>query len=180
VQDITALALAAGRGDRSALERFVRETQADVWRYCRHLVGPAHADDLTQDTFARAIRSLPSFQGRASARTWLFTIARRACADWIRGQQRRARLMTRLKAVPDEGDVRAPDGWVELEHLLDELSDDRRDAFVLTQVLGLSYDDAAAVCDCPVGTIRSRVSRARLDLLEAMEPHGNRSDAVAD
>lgn len=180
MEDLTALALAAGRGDRHALERFVRAVQGDVWRYCRHLIGPAAADDVTQDTFARAIRSLPSFEARSSARTWIFSIARRACADWIRSQQRAARLRNKLELVAEDTDSRPTGhGQVDLDLLVGELSNDRREAFVLTQVVGMSYEEVAQVCGCPVGTIRSRVSRARLDLLHLVDA-GNDPLAAAD
>src|SRR4051794_41965251 len=81
VDELTQVALRARRGDAGAAAAFVRATQADVWRLCAHLGSPALADDLTQDTYARAFASLHRFLGRSSARTWLLSIARRACAD---------------------------------------------------------------------------------------------------
>ena len=155
VDELTRLATSAGGGDRVALAAFVRRTQPEVWRLCRHLVGPALADDVTQDTYLRAIPALPGFRAEASARTWLLGIARRAAADAIRREQRRRRLGLRRGAdVPD------PAGAVAVEALLAPLDADRREAFVLTQLLGLSYAEAAEVADVAVGTIRSRVARA--------------------
>jgi RNA polymerase sigma-70 factor (ECF subfamily) len=122
------------------------------------------ADDITQDTFLRAYRSLPNFRGDSSSRTWLLSIARRACADAIRTAKRRRRLMSRVE--PPEDQAPDPAGAVSVEGLLEGLDPDRKQAFVLTQVLGLSYAEAAEVCGCPVGTIRSRVARARSDLVE--------------
>ena len=75
MDELTSLAIAAGHGDRDALARLVRQTQADVWRLCAHLVDPAAADDLTQDTYLRAIPALPRFRGDAPARAWLLAIA---------------------------------------------------------------------------------------------------------
>lgn len=172
MEDLTALALAAGRGDRVALERFVRMSYPDVWRFCAHLAGSDNADDLAQDTFVRVIPALRSFEGRSSARTFVLAIARRACVDWIRRRQRRSRLMGRLASQPL--DVASPAGasHVELDLLVTELDPERREAFVLTQVLGLSYAEAAEVCGCPVGTIRSRVARARMDLMGRLENLG--------
>jgi RNA polymerase sigma-70 factor (ECF subfamily) len=164
MDDVTALALAAGAGDQVALAAFVRRTQADVWRFCAHVNGRAEADDLTQETYLRAIPALARFEGRSSARAWLLSIARRTCADSVRRAVRRRRLADQIAA---EGvtDVRPEgSGEVDLRLLLARLDDDRRDAFVLTQVIGLSYAQAAEACDCPVGTIRSRVARAREDL----------------
>jgi len=161
------LAFDARAGDRQALNTFVRRTQADVWRLAAHLVDAGAADDLTQETFERAVGALARFEGRSSARTWLLSIARRVCMDELRRRTRRRSAMVRLGAsVGVEGELEpdATDG-VALAHLVDELEDDRRQAFVLTQLLGLSYEEAAEVCECPIGTIRSRVSRAREDLL---------------
>jgi RNA polymerase sigma-70 factor (ECF subfamily) len=169
VDPITRLALLAGGGDRLALDTLVRATQADVWRCCAHLVDADSADDLTQDTYVRLVGALASFRGDASGRTFVLAIARRVCADEIRRRTRYRALTDRLsrrRAVPatsDDMSARA------IDQLIGTLDDDRRAAFVLTQLLGLSYEEAAAVCDCAVGTIRSRVSRARACLIEQLD-----------
>ena len=93
-------ALAARSGDPTAQAAFVRATQAEVWRFAAALVDPDAADDLTQETYLRAFRALPGFEGRSSARTWLLGIARRACADHLRAVIRRRRLDARLAAEP--------------------------------------------------------------------------------
>jgi RNA polymerase sigma-70 factor (ECF subfamily) len=87
--ETTRLALAAARGDRRALEGFIRATQKDVWRLLAHLTEVGRADDLTQETYLRALGSIKRFEGRASARTWLLSIARRVCADHLRARKRR-------------------------------------------------------------------------------------------
>lgn len=168
---LTRWARQAGQGDQPAAAAFVRALQGQVWRFLAHLVGPAEADDLTQETFLRALRALPSFAGRSSARTWLFTIARRVAVDHVRT----AAARPRVAAVPDwqsaaeaAGAVTAAgDDGVTLHQLIAGLAPERREAFVATQLLGLSYAEAAEVCGCPVGTIRSRVARAREDLVAA-------------
>ena len=163
---LTSLALAAGGGDREALACFVRETQADVWRLVAHLVDRNDADDLTQEVYERAMRGLPAFRAESSARTWLLSIARRTCVDAIRRRGRIRVRDERLRVLA--ADVPASIGQAaELEEALAGLDPDRRTAFVLTQLLGYSYAEAAEVCACPVGTIRSRVARARADLIEA-------------
>ena len=169
--EITSVALRARRGDDAAAAAFVRATQADVWRMCAHLGSPAQADDLTQDTYARAFASLHRFLGRSSARTWLLSIARRVCADSVRAAQRERRLQVE-PAVP----VADPAGAVAVRALVAGLDAERREAFVLTQVLGLSYAEAADVCSCPVGTIRSRVARARAELVDSLGGTGSQSD----
>lgn len=165
----TALALRARTGDPAAQAAFVRATQGEVWRFTAALIDPGAADDLTQDTYLRAFRALPAFEGRSSVRTWLLGIARRACADHLRAVVRRRRLDVRL-AAQAHTDVPHPDPAhrIGAADLLDRLGDERKSAFVLTQVLGLSYAEAAAVEDVPVGTIRSRVARARDELVTAL------------
>lgn len=135
---------------------------------CRHLADRELADDLAQETYLRAFRGLSGFAGRASARTWLLSIARRVVIDHHRAAAARPRTTAPgddvLHAIVTTTDV--ADG-VALRALVRDLDPDRREAFVLTQVLGLSYAEAAEVCECPIGTIRSRVARARDDLVRA-------------
>jgi RNA polymerase sigma-70 factor (ECF subfamily) len=167
VDELTCLARAAGRGDRAALALFVRQTQGDVWRLCAYLAGPEAADDLAQDTYLRAIPALSRFRGDAPARIWLLAIARRACAAHVNACSRDRRLAARLAATPatSMGQPPAePGSQAAADELVAALEPDRRAAFVLTQLIGLPYAEAAAVCRCPVGTIRSRVARAREDL----------------
>jgi RNA polymerase sigma-70 factor, ECF subfamily len=164
LDELTRLLLDAAGGDRLALSAFIRRTQADVWRFCAHLVDPQAADDLTQEVYLRAMRSAPSFRGDSSARTWLLTVARRTAADEIRRRQRRRRLPDPVEGVePDAA------GHHALRHLVADLPDERREAFVLTQVLGLPYAEAAEAAGVPIGTIRSRVARAREQLVAAVE-----------
>jgi RNA polymerase sigma-70 factor (ECF subfamily) len=168
------LAVRAREGDQDALAGFVRATQADVWRLCSYLVDRDSADDLTQDTYLRAVRSLPSYRAQAPVRAWLLTIARRVCADEITARTRHRRLFTPTDPTtltgPHPGTGPGP---VSADHatehsiraLLTHLDPDRRAAFTLTQLLGYSYAEAAEITGVPLGTIRSRVARAREDLL---------------
>jgi RNA polymerase sigma-70 factor (ECF subfamily) len=163
---VTRDVLAAQGGDRAAAARFVRATQPEVWRLAAHLCGREVADDLTQETYLRAFRALPRFAGLSSARTWLLVIARRTCADHLRWAVRERRLTPR----PDDAVVPDIADGVALRALLAGLDAARREAFVLTQLVGLSYAEAAEVAGCPVGTIRSRVARAREDLATLIHP----------
>lgn len=144
----------------TALDAFVAATWSDVWRLCAHLGDRDRADDLAQEAYLRVLRSLGSFRGDSSVRPWLFSIVRRVVADDIAARQRRRR-----EPVARTRDVADHQGDVALQTLLQALEPDRRAAFVLTQVLGYPYAEAAQLCECPVGTIRSRVARAREDLL---------------
>lgn len=171
----TAWALAARGGDPDAVDRFVRALHPDVVRYVTHLSADRQlADDLAQDTFLRALGSLHRFEGRSSARTWLLSIARRTVVDSLRYAATRPRSAdvddwtvwaerAQPKGLPgfDEG--------VALLDLLDALPAERREAFVLTQLTGLPYEEAARAGGCPVGTIRSRVARARATLVELLD-----------
>jgi RNA polymerase sigma-70 factor, ECF subfamily len=168
VDDVTNWALRARDGDPVAEAAFVRGTQAEVWRLCAALVDSGAADDLTQEAYLRAFRALPAFEARSSARTWLFGIARRTCADHLRSAVRRRRLdevlrrRTLAESAPD------PASLTSTNDLLSQVPDERRGAFVLTQLLGLSYEEAAIVEGVPVGTIRSRVARARTQLVSLL------------
>lgn len=157
---------AARHGDDVALARLVHATQAVVHRFCVNLSSSHEGDDLTQEVFIRAARNLVQFRGEASVVSWLLSIARNVCADQVRRNQRRARLTSRLRNERPTTTMSSTD--VDLTSLVDALDPDRKMAFVLTQMIGLSYDEAAAACECPVGTIRSRVARARADLIEAV------------
>jgi RNA polymerase sigma-70 factor (ECF subfamily) len=165
---LTSLALAAGAGDRQALEALVRATQADVWRLLAHLADRDHADDLTQETYLRVFRALPAYRADCAARIWVLAIARRVAADHIRRARRRRAAEAAAHPAASPSAVSDPAEGVVLRQLIACLDPDRRAAFVLTQLLGLSYEEAATACDCPVGTIRSRVARARSDLITAL------------
>lgn len=166
---LTRLALAARNGDRAALEAVVQSSYDPVWRLCAGLVDRQSADDLAQEAFSRVVRALPGFAGRSSARTWLLSIARKTCMDELRARDRARRRRRALEGRPGEPIVAGEVGeGAVVGDLVGRLEPDRRAAFVLTQLLGLRYEDAAEVCECPVGTIRSRVARAREDLVELL------------
>lgn len=167
----------AQRGDRTALTRFVTLTQHDLRRFVASLAGADEADDLTQETYLRAFRALPAFRRESSTRTWLLTLARRVVVDHFRLTGRRVPLSdTEWAPAADAADLRSgraftadPAAVVSWQDLLGSVRADRREALLLTQVLGLSYEEAAQVCGCPVGTIRSRVARGRDDLLALVQ-----------
>lgn len=162
------LALRAGAGDPQALTEFIRLTSRYVWTVCARLVDRESADDLVQDTYVRAVRTLATYRGDADPTTWLVTIARRACADEIARRQRARHIDAQVRAqrVPESVE---PAVSVEIADAIARLPSARREAFLLTVVAGFSYTEAAAVCACPVGTIRSRVARAREELLGTLE-----------
>ena len=168
MDEVTRLARAARSGEPEAIAAVVRATRADVWGLAAHLVDPQAADDLVQETYLRALGALPRFRAAASGRTWLLSIARRTCMDELRARDRIRRRDRRVGATRRDAVVPDPAGVVGVRELLARLDVDRRTAFVLTQVSGLSYAEAARVCGCPIGTIRSRVARAREELIAGL------------
>ncbi len=164
---MTLLAIAARAGDRRALDALVVATQRDVWRLCAVLGRRGEADDLTQETYLRAIRALPAYREEAPAAAWLLAIARRVCADDLRRTERRRRLVERLRLDAVAPSTLPPRSAGTMA-LLETIDPERREAFAITQILGFSYLEAAQIVGCPVGTIRSRVARARLELAELL------------
>lgn len=172
----TELALAAGQGDRVALGEFIRATHRDVWRFVAHLTDSDAADDLTQETYLKAMDALPTFRAEAPVLSWLMTIARRVVVDHARRESARPRAAFPLEWVVEQGGGRGtPDasGLLEVHRMLASLDEDRREALVLTSVFGFSYVEAAQIVGVAVGTVRSRVARARAQLVAEW------SDAVA-
>lgn len=147
-----------------------------IWRFCAALTDVGAADDLTQEALLRATRGLPRFRGQASQTTWLLSIARNVCTDHIRTRYRDRDMRAEQDLSAGSHDL--ADSAV-AQDLLSRLEPERRAAFFLTQLFGLTYQEAAQVCDCPTGTIRSRVARAREDLIELIaEPQLERAGRV--
>lgn len=170
-ESITRLALAAQRGDEQAAAAFIRATTPQLRRVLTQLGDQGHVDDLTQETYLRAFDALPRYAARSPARLWLLAIGRRVAADHVRGAQRSPRT-SELATTEGWDRLRhhlSPGGTVELQQVIAGLEPDQREAFVLTRVVGLSYAEAAQVCGCAVGTIRSRVFRARAALVDALD-----------
>jgi RNA polymerase sigma-70 factor (ECF subfamily) len=169
VDELTRLANAARRAVPGSLDEFIRASHEPVWRLCEALVDRQTADDLTQETFIKAVGAIRRFRGDASARTWILSIARYTCMDELRARSRGRRRAAALAAdAGDRSPLPDPSGEISARDLLAHLEIDRRAAFTLTQLLGLTYEEAALTCGCPIGTIRSRVARARDDLIEML------------
>jgi RNA polymerase sigma-70 factor, ECF subfamily len=132
----------AREGDIGAFEDLVRQYQADVWRFAYHFTRDRSlADDVTQEAFLRAFRFLRGFRGDSKFTSWLFRIAR---------------------TTTD------PQARVELHAALDAVSAEHREPFMLVEVFGLSYQEAADVLGVRVGTIKSRMHRARRAMMDAL------------
>lgn len=154
----------AADGDRRAFESIVRAYQAPVWRFVRHLLGDdGLAEDVTQETFVRVHAHLRRFDGRSKFTTWLFQIARNAGIDAIRARQRQERLAPSPISTSPSPEA----GW-ELRAALGSLAPNLRDALLTIEVLGLRYEEAGVVLGVPAGTVKSRVHRAREQLMSWM------------
>lgn len=172
MDELTHLLIEARDGDRDAFAGAVRMAAPGVERFVRAAVDAADLDDVVQDTFVRAWGSLHRFRVESTGMTWLLAIARRAAADAVRRTVRRRELQARVESLRP-AELVAPDtGRADLDDLVARLAPERREAFVLTQVVGLAYDEAALVCGVPIGTIRSRVARARADLAAGYRGRG--------
>lgn len=154
---------AAAGGDHRAFEELVRGYQAQVWRFLRHMVGDAAlAEDLTQETFIRMYRKMDGFRFRSKFSTWVYQVARNTGIDALRSRKRRDRLVEVLR--PSRAVQPGPETRVEVEEAVAGLSPKLREAFLMIEVLGLTYRETATALDIPEGTAKTRVHLARRQL----------------
>lgn len=159
---------AARRGDVGAFEQLVRIYQADIWRLCYHLLGDASgADDACQEVFVRAFRFLPRYRGESKFSTWMFSVARNCCLDEIRRASRRRRVADLVGAQPPR-QAPEPTLGIEVREAVAGLAPELREAVVMIDVFGQSYADVASLTGVPLGTVKSRVHRARELLARAL------------
>ena len=157
----------ARRGDLAAFEELVRECQADVYRFALYLTRDrAMAEDVTQETFLRAFRFIRGFRGGSRFSSWLLRIARNCSMDALRRPRPEAPLDERLE--PLGRPVADAAARTELQAALAAISPEHRESFLLTEVLGLSYQEVADVLGIRVGTVKSRMFRARQALCRAL------------
>lgn len=179
------------REREDAFHTLVDRFQRRVFAVCRQvLLDPGAAEEATQEVFVRLARSAATFRGEAKVSTWLYAVARNVATDRVRHEARRpatpvadvADVAGHLAAAADE--ISARDVGIDLARALDQLDDTSRHLLLLVAVEGLSYAEAAAACDLAVGTVKSRVSRARVRLGELLtsadeastSPSGTRDD----
>lgn len=160
----------SAEGDDEAARALIQLAQPAVRRLCAALGSGDDVEDLVQDTFLRTFRSISTYRGDGDGFVpWVLAIARNACATEVGRRNRRRTLMERLHTVSPGDTVYTLPEMSTTDSLLAGLPTDQREAFVLTQLLALSYQEAASVCGCPVGTVRSRVARARASLMAQLE-----------
>lgn len=176
----------AQRGDKHAFELLVAKYQRRLGRLISRFVRNAsEAEDVTQDAFIKAYRALPAFRGDSAFYTWLYRIGINTAKNYLVAQGRRAPTSTPLDAEEAEAfedaallhEVATPENELMSKQVvevvnssLQELPDDLRMALTLREIEGLSYEEIAAVMDCPIGTVRSRIFRAREAIATNLRP----------
>ena len=176
----------SNKGDLNAFNELVLRYEGKVFSIAYRFMGNhADAGDLAQETFIRLYQSLASFRGDSSFATWLFRITANACRDELRKRQRRRSIsMDEMIAaspanVPVADSTYSPEEAVQrnevqrqVQECLSELSDDHRLILVMREIQGFSYDEIADVLQCSLGTVKSRISRARNALKERLKRKG--------
>jgi RNA polymerase sigma-70 factor (ECF subfamily) len=163
----------ARRGDLRAFEELVRAYQADVYRFAAYLTHDrSMAEDVTQDVFLRAFRFIRGFRGETKFGSWLFSITRNCANDAMRRQRF---PLVRGEERPAAASVADPSARAELEAALESVSHEHRESFLLVEVFGLSYQEAADALGVAVGTVKSRMFRARQALCRAIEDEDEES-----
>jgi RNA polymerase sigma-70 factor (ECF subfamily) len=175
-------------GDEGAFEELVRRHQRAVYNLAYRLLGSRDdALDAAQDAFLRCYRALPRFRGEASFRTWLIGIAINVCRSRLAGAEHRQRRLTLDLTQPDattgdrvplqladpapdpESVARAGEIRSALARALAALSKEHREVLLLREMSGLEYEELAAALGCAIGTVKSRIARARAALRVALE-----------
>ena len=173
------------QGDKRAFDLLVRKYQNKIVHLVtRYLHDPTEALDVAQETFIKAYRALPSFRGDSAFYTWLYRIATNTAKNYLVAQNRRPPMddIDAQDAEQFSGDTGLKE-YATPEHLLlrdeieqtitaaiEALPDELRTAISLRELEGLSYEEIAQVMDCPIGTVRSRIFRAREAIDERLAP----------
>jgi RNA polymerase sigma-70 factor (ECF subfamily) len=175
--DDPALVEAIRSGDPQATRLLVERYHGIVFGLCRRMLGHRHdAEDVTQETFLRALRAIFGFDPARPLRPWLLEIAANRCRTALAVRARRPRLAP-VKAAEDHADPRPgladPDGLAgELQRAVDRLRAEYRLVFLLYHEQNLSYEEIAASLDRPVGTVKTWLHRARAELAEHLARRG--------
>jgi RNA polymerase sigma-70 factor (ECF subfamily) len=164
--DDAALLAAACEGDLDAFEKLVREHTRTVYAHALRFFGdPTAAEDTVQEVWIKVYRSLASFDGRARFSTWLYRVTRNTCLDAVRAGARRPVPVDPIDAIAAPGDLADEVALTaSVEQAMRALAPEDRDAFSAVALYGLSYAEVAEALRIPVGTVKSRVFRARRSL----------------
>jgi RNA polymerase sigma-70 factor, ECF subfamily len=183
----------AQRGDKRAFELLVEKYQRKLARLLsRFIRDPAEVEDVTQEAFIKAYRALPAFRGDSAFYTWLYRIGINTAKNYLMAMGRRAPTSTEVEAEEAEGfeegeqlrDINTPESVLLSNEIaatvnatIEQLPEELRTAIQLREIEGMSYEDIARVMECPIGTVRSRIFRAREAIAEQLRPLlGTRKD----
>ena len=184
---------AARSGDQKAFAALVEANQAMVYSLAYRMTGNSEdAADLAQEAFLNAWRGLARFQGQASFSTWLYRLTSNACIDFLRREKRRRSLSMTVSLDDEEAGWTEPADWSQdpqrelersergraLARAMEQLPDHQRRALVLRELSGLSYQEIGQALDLDLGTVKSRIARARLALRKILLLDGNFSEAA--
>jgi RNA polymerase sigma factor (sigma-70 family) len=162
------------RGEGAAVQTLVDRFHTEVFAVCMRLLSHRHdAEDVTQEVFLRVFRSLRRWDQERPLKPWIMSIAINRCRTWMTQRARRPELVDYLHetaAGPPEDD--SAELRREIDAAIQELRSDYRTVFVLFHQQGQPYDEIAAVMDRPVGTIKTWLHRARLEVLERLRRRG--------
>ena len=174
------------RGDKQAFGLLVAKYQRKLARLLSRLIrDPAEVEDIAQETFVKAYRALPSFRGDSAFYTWLYRIGINTAKNYLVAKGRRAPTSTDFDADEAETfedadqlrDINTPERVLQSKQIgqtvnaaMEALPDELRNAIVLREIEGLSYEEIAAEMNCPIGTVRSRIFRAREAVAEKLRP----------
>jgi RNA polymerase sigma-70 factor (ECF subfamily) len=176
----------AQRGDKQAFELLVEKYQRKLARLLsRFIRDPAEVEDVTQEAFIKAYRALPAFRGDSAFYTWLYRIGINTAKNYLMAMGRRAPTSTEVEAEEAEGfeegeqlrDINTPESVLlsneiarTVNSTIEKLPEELRTAIQLREIEGMSYEDIAKVMDCPIGTVRSRIFRAREAIAGELRP----------
>lgn len=176
----------AQRGDKHAFELLVGKYQRRLGRLISRFVrDSAEVEDVTQEAFIKAYRALPGFRGESAFYTWLYRIGINTAKNYLLALGRRAPTTTQFDAEESEEfedaallhEVSTPENELMSKQVvevvnssLQQLPDDLRTALTLREIEGLSYEEIAEVMNCPIGTVRSRIFRAREAIATNLRP----------
>jgi RNA polymerase sigma-70 factor, ECF subfamily len=174
------------RGDKGAFDLLVLKYQRKIFRLLSRLIrDSAEVEDIAQEAFIKAYRALPNFRGESAFYTWLYRIAINTAKNHLVSQGRRAPTSTEADIEEaetfDDGDhlrdLNTPDSMLlskqvgeAVNRAIDKLPQDLRTAIVLREIEGLSYEEIAESMGCPIGTVRSRIFRAREAIALELKP----------
>jgi len=174
------------RGDKKAFDLLVLKYQRKILRLLGRMIrDPTEVEDVAQEAFIKAYRALPQFRGESAFYTWLYRIAVNTARNWLASAGRRPSAPNAIETEDGETfnetdnltDISTPEAVLASREIaqtvnavIEELPEELRTAIVLREIEGMSYEDIAQSMDCPIGTVRSRIFRAREAIASRLRP----------